>query len=129
MVEPENTMLPRPGEPWLMVPQSARAPERHRFGEPAAEEEDEDDEDLEFLESLARQAEREAEAQTRAARPARPRRFNVKADTSLDVFKETTVEQPRPRVLRNVRVDPVEMDDLLEQLSTTAAALRQRRAA
>ena len=38
-------------------------------------------------------------------------------------------ERVRPRVLTNVEVDLVEMDDLLEQLSTTAAALRQRRAA
>ncbi len=132
MSDPENRtrrLAPDEPEPWLKVPASARSPERYRFADPPAEGEvEEDDEDIEFLSALARQAEREAAA-TREVRPAPARRFNVLADTTLDVFRDTNVEQPRPRVLRNIVVEPVEMDDLLEQLSTTAAALRRRRAA
>jgi hypothetical protein len=53
----------------------------------------------------------------------------VKAQDQLDVFREIQTERPRPRVLEAVSIEDVEMDDLVEQLATTAAALRQRRAA
>ena len=89
---------------------------------------DEDDEDIGFLKELARQAEADAQS-AREQKAVAPRRFNVRADETLDVFRENYVERTRPRVLNNMEVDAVEMDDLLEQLSTTAAALRQRRAA
>jgi len=130
MTEPENRAQPSRDEPWLRVPASVREPERHRFAQPApADEIDEDDEDVEFLAALARQAEHEAASRTAAVTAARPRRFNVKADDHLELFRATEVERPRPRVLNSMEVDVVEMDDLLEQLSTTAAALRRRKAA
>jgi hypothetical protein len=130
MIEPENRQRRRPvGQPWLTVPASARTTERYRLGEPNLDADaEEEDEDLAFLSTLVSQAEREA-SQPREAPAPRPRRFSVQADPSLDVFRETAVERQRPRVLRNMRVEDVEIDDLLEQLSTTAAALRRRRAA
>jgi hypothetical protein len=128
IVEPENRKQ-KGAEAWLRVPASARPPENQRLAAPMSVDEiDEDDEDIGFLKALARQAEEEAQS-AREQKAVAPRRFNVRADETLDLFRENYVERTRPRVLNNMEVDAVEMDDLLEQLSTTAAALRQRKAA
>lgn len=130
-IEPENRQ-PRKDDPWLRVPASARPAERHRFNDPITEdagEIDENDEDVEFLKTLAEQAAFEAKPKPVAVPRVPPRRFNVPVDINLDVFRTTAVERTRPRVLNQMEVDLVDMDDLLEQLSTTAAALRRRKAA
>lgn len=127
VIEPENRR-PHERSALLNVPASARPGDRHRWAEPVDESADEDDEDIEFLTTLAQQAARDAQP-LRAVPSPKARRFEVKADETLDAFKDTYVERPRARILNNMRIDAVEMDDLLEQLSTTAAALRQRKAA
>ncbi len=131
-VEPENRK-PSKDDPWLRVPASARPAERHRFNgseaDEASGEVDENDEDVEFLRTLAEQAALEAKPKQVAVPRVPARRFNVPADINLEVFRTTEVERTRPRVLNQMEVDLVEMDDLLEQLSTTAAALRRRKAA
>lgn len=111
------------------VPVSARSPQSMRLaasydGGPI----EEGDEDLDFIASLAREAEAAVGAPS-APPPVRPRRFTVPADDRLDAFREIRPERPRPRVLQTIDIDPVDMDDLVQQLATTAAALRLRRAA
>lgn len=88
---------------------------------------DEDDDDLRLLALLAEQAERAPAGMP--ARPAPARRFTVPADAHLDVFRETRRPVRRPRVLEQIEIDDVDIADLVEQLATTAAALRRRRAA
>jgi hypothetical protein len=124
MTEPENRQI-REQDAWLRVPASARPAERHRYSDPV--DDDENDEDVDFLKALAQQAAREVKPID--GEPPPPRKFDVKAEDALDVFKESYVERPRARVLNTIRIDAVELDDLLEQLSTTAAALRRRKAA
>lgn len=126
VIEPENRR-PRERNALLNVPASARPADRHRWVDPD-EEIDEDDEDIQFLSALAKEAASEVRP-LRDEPPAQARRFEVKADEVMDVFKESYIERPRARVLNSMRIDPVDMDDLLEQLSTTAAALRRRKAA
>ena len=131
-IEPENRR-PSKDDPWLRVPASARPAERHRFNDSGSDditgEIDENDEDVEFLKTIAEQAAIEAKPKQVAVPRVPARRFNVPADLNLEVFRTTEVERMRPRVLNQMEVDLVEMDDLLEQLSTTAAALRRRKAA
>jgi hypothetical protein len=127
MIEPENRRSPRPNDRWMNVPASVRPPERLRFAA-HDEEPDETDADIEFLAEIAEAAGRSAKpAQTTP--PAHRREFSVPATDHLDVFRESHVERPRPRVLEQFAVENVPLDDLMEQLSTTAAALRHRKAA
>ena len=131
MTEPENRR-PVNDDAWLRVPASARPAERHRFSDPVSDdasgEVDENDEDVEFLKAIAEEAAAAAKPKPIVPKVA-PRRFNVPADVNLEVFRAVEVQRPRPRVLSQMEVELVEMDDLLEQLSTTAAALRRRKAA
>lgn len=124
MVEPENRR-PKSDDPWLRVPASARPAGRYRFEDQS---DDEADEDVEFLQEIAQQAAQVPHIEPEL-RPVTAARFSIPADDALDLFRTTEVERPRPRVLSQIRVDEVEMDDLLGQLSTTAAALRRRKAA
>ena len=91
---------------------------------------DEDREDLAFLTTIARQAEREATT-TAEPKPAGSRRVEMKAldEGALEVFREFAPERERNQVMRTVRVPDVQLGDLLEELATTASALRLRRAA
>jgi hypothetical protein len=85
---------------------------------------EENDDDLRLIALLAEEAQR---AQPGApARPAPPRRFTVSAGDHLDVFRETQRTVRRPRVLEQIEIDDVDIADLVEQLATTAAALRRR---
>lgn len=131
-IEPENRPS-RTDDPWLRVPASARPADRHRFspdgGDEMPAEIDDNDEDVEFLKAIAEEAAVESRPRPVVVPRVPARRFNVPADANLELFRTTEVERPRPRVLRQMEVDLVEMDDLLEQLSTTAAALRRRKAA
>jgi hypothetical protein len=110
------------------VPASARSPERMRMAAYDGSPVDETDEDVDFIARLAREAEATL-ASPSDPPPVHPRRFTVPAADVLDVFREIRPERPRPRVLQTMDIAPVDMDDLLEQLSTTAAALRLRKAA
>jgi hypothetical protein len=88
------------------------------------------DEDVGFIARLVEEAETEViEPAPPQPRPDAAREFVVRADDGLSAFRETRPVRRRPRVLEAMPVGDVEMDDLLEQLATTAAALRRRKAA
>lgn len=129
MPEPENAQRKPLNERWKHLPASVRDPSLQRLDAQSQEELDDEDEDISLLSSLAQEADREVKAAPPRTQAPRARRFDVKAEESLDVFREARPVERRPRVLEAFRVDDVEMDDLIEQLATTAAALRQRKAA
>jgi len=122
------------------VPASVRPAEPQRFSLPQAEAGDVDetqDEDLAFLRVIAEQVE-EGKATPAPRRRAvqRPGQYIVRdaddvaeQEARLRIFREAEAEREPPAVLKAMRIDDVELDDLLEQLATTAAALRRRRAA
>jgi hypothetical protein len=126
--DPENSQRSRLTDRWKHLPASVRDPSRQRLEAYVPDELEDDDEDLELLSTLAEEADRVAKAAP-VTPPPPARRFDVKAESSLDVFRQTETARRRPRVLESFQVEDVEMDDLVEQLATTAAALRQRRAA
>jgi len=125
MTEPENRRQTQRDGIHGRVPASTRAPERQRFASHDALD-DEDEGDLAFLAALVEDAE-SVEPAPDVQRPAR--RFTVPADQHLDLFRQNLVARSRPRVLEQMTIEDVEIDDLMEQLSTTAAALRRRKAA
>jgi hypothetical protein len=91
--------------------------------EPAPEE---DDAETELLRELAREVDRARSARPAPEAPAEETRLH--ADPLLQFFLDGA---PEPAIRRSVhlRVPDVEIDDLVEELATTAAALRARRAA
>lgn len=126
-MDPENRATRRLGA--SRVPASARSPESMRGTAYDGGPLDEADEDVDFIASLAREAAETVTTPSPARQPAPVKRFTVPVDDALDAFRDIRVERPRPRVLTSIGVDEVDMDDLLVQLSTTAAALRLRKAA
>jgi hypothetical protein len=110
------------------IPASSRGPERLRFQAVTSDVDEDDDEDVRLLAELAEEAERTLGQQTGPRRVA-PRLFKVKAEDQLEVFRETRTPRTRPRVLEQIDIADIEMADLIEELATTAAALRRRRAA
>jgi hypothetical protein len=129
MPDPENSQREQLNDRWKHLPASVRDPSLQRLDSYVPDDLDDDDEELTLLSSLVREADREMRAAPPRTEAPRARRFDVKADDNLDVFREARPVERRPRVLEAFRVDDVEIDDLIEQLATTAAALRQRKAA
>ena len=112
------------------LPASVRNPEKHRFGgDSDTDEVSSNDEDLQFLAALAREATDVAE---RAAEPetgtAATRTVVAASDDALDMFRESRQTLKAQHGYAH-RVEPVDIADLLEDLATTAAALRRRKAA
>jgi hypothetical protein len=113
------------------VPASAVSPEKQRLTI-FDDTEEESDGELAFLNELAAQVERDQRGARKPVRtPARVERVVVAEEQALEVFREL-----KDRVERTSHADalplpsqPVEISDLLDDLQTTAAALRQRRAA
>ncbi|HYM16085.1 MAG TPA: hypothetical protein VEZ14_11045 [Dehalococcoidia bacterium] len=142
-VEPQIQVDPE--EVRALLPASVRHPEANRFtplGSDFAGEEG-TDEDLDFLTALVESVDREeAGPGLPAARPAPPpahkpsiQRMAPRAEAMvlaepdhLSLFRETKVDL-RERTRANVTVDDVDLGDLLEDLETTRAALRRRKAA
>ncbi len=136
-MEPEN----RPDQQLArlhaaMVPASARTPELQRLLAPLADEDsdpDGPDEDLEFLASLAREIDRAPIAPTRFQPAPVPHSeqpvIAPTEDQKLNFFRQMKDEPENIRPSESLHVQDVDLDDLLETLSTTAAALRRRRAA
>ncbi len=135
----------RPGPNWGVysdyVPQSARPPEFQRLAPFNFDEEPGDgpDEDIEFLTSLARQVDGPpagARSERRAPRVTPPPAQNVYEPIvpaerdAMQAFHDYAARgadhTPTPATLR---VDSVEIGDLVEDLADTIAALRRRRAA
>lgn len=111
------------------LPASVRVPELQRLAIFDDAEPDGPDEDLEFLTALAS----EVDATARQKRPARAQSQNDKMidhKDEMQVFRELAPEPDyRTPVSQVIQINDVEIDDLLEDLSTTAAALRRRKAA
>jgi len=120
----------------VYVPASAKSPELQRFTPVNIDEVDEADQDIEFLTSLSAQIERgeldvgkpldELTSRLRAdSPPAKPRR----PEDDLEMFRAFAHEMAPETILSHVRVPDVELIELLDELHTMRAALRQKRAA
>lgn len=127
-----------PAEVQALLPASVRHPEANRFTPLGSDFEGDEgsDEDIEFLTSIVESVERE---RALPARPAPPparkppvRRLlaehEAEAVDHMDLFREMQTHEPESRP-RPIVVPEVDLDDLLEELETTRAALRRRRAA
>jgi len=124
-----------------LLPASVKYPETNRFtplGSDFEGEDEDTDEDIEFLEAIVRAVEGAAPAPVATAAPttlllhtpAPSRRIPQPSEDDLALFREVRSEHDeRDAVTRHVRLDDVDMADLLDELSTTAAALRRRKAA
>jgi hypothetical protein len=87
---------------------------------------DEDDADVEFLSSLVEEVARDTGETTAGNQPAYSR--SVERTDGLDAFRE--MADDRARIERfDFGIPEIDMDDLLEDLTTTALALRRRKAA
>jgi hypothetical protein len=109
------------------VPASVKAPELQRFAQPDLEPDDVgEDVDLEFLARLTDATDNDAPREPAPYRvPATPSRV---AD-DLGAFREVRMAEVEPGLSEKLRVPHVDLDELLDDLSTTAAALRRRKAA
>ena len=131
--------LVAPDEVMAYVPSSVRGPEGNRFtplGSDMPEMDGEDDEDLEFLESIARSLKETPDSVgqfvgTGALKPrAQQGERTQQPPPALDdmhVFREMSGDLGDMKY--DFKLPDVDMADLLEDLSTTASALRQRKAA
>ena len=132
--EPENRPEQRLDRLYAeRVPASARSPELARLISLPDDDVDPDapDEDLEFLASLAREVERTPIEPPRV-QPALRIDTVVIAPTEeekLNVFRQTRDSDERMRTSETLGVPDADLDDVLEDLATTVAALRRRRAA
>lgn len=123
-----------PEEVEALLPSSVRGPEANRFTPLGSDmPDDAPDPDLAFFSTIAAEVEREGSATESvaeiASRQTNPRVASVDRD-ELRAFRELIAERDldgrdRPRI----SVDHVDMADLLDDLATTAAALRGRKVA
>lgn len=155
--DPENRPDQRHDLVSTFLPASARPYEKQRLAiYTDVDDADGPDEDIEFLASLVKEIERQpapplsdkrpvpqaaAQGDSDAGAPirARPIRAMPAAaitmrvaapddETKLNVFRAMRDEPDRARTSRDLGVRDVDLDDLLEDLSTTAAAIRRRSA-
>jgi hypothetical protein len=131
----EAEPLVPPEQVAAFVPASVRQPEVDRFTPLTSDlpegDDDEHDEDLDFLESIARSVEEPSKSvgqyiDTTAAAP-KARQTQQQMLDEMQVFREMKGEIADMKF--DFKLDDVDMADLLEDLSTTASALRQRKAA
>lgn len=123
-----------------LLPASAKHPEANRFTPLGSDfgSDEESDEDIEFLESIVRAVEGDGDApMARTAPPVRmalrtpapARRIPVPPEDELAPFREIQIDRERVDPRARLGIEDVDMADLIEELSTTAAALRRRKAA
>jgi hypothetical protein len=118
------------------LPSSAKSPDAQRLNlfDPDEEIDESEDEDLAFLQSLTAEVAatpRPEEPKPKRAEPSGPAPVagaSRQAD-DLDVFREIAALRQRSELAKQLRVDNVDMGDLLEDLQTTRAALRHHRKA
>ena len=140
-LELDDTTDGRREEVESLLPASVKHPEANRFtplGSDFAGDDEESDQDIEFFESIVRAVEGDEPAPIARPLPApmllhtpAPSRLIPQApDDGLSAFREVQVDrQERSVIQTHVSVEDVDMGDLLDELSTTAAALRRRKAA
>lgn len=137
--EPEEPEIDRRDEVRSLLPASVKHPESNRFTPLGSDfgGDEESDEDIEFLQTIVRAVEGEPQAPASRPTPAptairtpAPTRRLPARDDGLSAFREIQVDR-RERTVIEARVDIEDVDiaDLLDDLSTTAAALRRRKAA
>lgn len=117
-----------------LLPASVRRPEAHRLMPLESDvPDDAHDEDLDFLATLVEEIDRKPQA----VKPARPPAFGPAVSAKraaehrmdeLRVFRDMK-DDGRAPARHDFLLDNVDMDDLLEELSTVRAALRRRKAA
>jgi len=122
-----------------LLPASVKQPETNRFtplGSDFEGEGEESDEDIEFFEAIVRAVEGDEPApMVKPApmpihTPAPSRRIPAPPDDDLSLFREVQVDRKERSVIaERVDIEDVDMGELLDELSTTAAALRRRKAA
>lgn len=114
-----------------MLPSSARSPEAQRLNlfDPDEELDEDNDEDLAFLTSLISDGPPAAPARPPAPGDQPRHAASDETPDGLDVFREIAALRQRTELARQLRVDNVEMGDLLEDLHTMRAALLHRRRA
>jgi len=112
------------------LPSSAKSPDAQRLNlfDPDEEIDENNDEDLAFLNSLAADAAVPRVAIPKHVEPSAPPTASPTAD-DLEVFREIAALRQRTELAKQLRVDDVDMGELLEDLQTTRAALRQHRKA
>jgi hypothetical protein len=115
-----------------LVPSSAKSPDAQRrtLFDPDEEIDESADEDLAFLHSLI-DGDATPVAPTTPRTPPEPRHEPdiARRGDDLDVFREMAALRQRVELTKHLRVDDVDMGDLLEELQTTRAALRHLRKA
>lgn len=121
-----------------LLPASVRQPEVNRFKPLDADagdgaDVDAPDEDVRFLESLASAVDHGGTALSRPAHFTKPQLGGPEQKVTLDdqalqMFRNTQIVRDE-RVRPNITVPDVEISDLMEDLTTLRAALRQRKAA
>jgi hypothetical protein len=116
-----------------LVPASAKSPDAQRLMlfNPDEEIDESSDQDLAFLHALIAGDMSAPEPSQRAPgnpEPA-PEPELARRGDDLDVFREMAALRQRVELAKHLRVDDVDMGDLLEELQTTRAALRLHREA
>ena len=139
--ELDEERIGRRDEVESLLPASIRHPEANRFtplGSDFEGDGEENDQDIEFFESLVRAVEGDAPAPAGGPAPTpmmvhtpAPRRLIPQPqEDELSLFREVQVDRAeRSGAEAHFVVEDVDMGDLLDELSTTAAALRRRKAA
>ncbi len=130
--DPENRPEQRHDLLHNFVPASARPIETQRLHALDALDADTDgpDEDIKFLESLVQEIESQPSTEPVRFRPAPIETVKLASDDEkFNVFRAMRDEPDRARTSQDLGVRDVDIDDLLEDLSTTAAAIRRRKAA
>jgi hypothetical protein len=122
-----------------LVPASAKSPDaqRRNLFNPEEEIDENSDEDLAFLNGLINDdtppivAGQERKVGRGAVDAKQPSVQNAppRGGDDLDVFREMAALRTRTELAKQLRVDDVEMGDLIEELQTTRAALRHLRKA
>ena len=116
-----------------LLPASVRHPEANRFTPLGSDfvGEEGSDEDIEFLESIVKEVElQEIVSRPRLVKAEAVKKAPVSQEDAMSFFREMDADrEERTRDRIHIEVEDVEMFDLLEDLSTTAAALRRRKAA
>jgi hypothetical protein len=119
-----------------LMPTSAKSPDQQRLMvfNPDEEIDENTDEDLAFLNSLLN--EEQAPPQKRQPAPKKepspePEARSIAAQNADDmqVFRDMAAQRQRVELAKHLRVDDVDMGELLDDLQTMRAAIRRRKAA
>jgi hypothetical protein len=116
-----------------LVPASAKSPDAQRLMlfNPDEEIDESSDQDLAFLHALiAGDVSAPEPSQRATGNPEHaPKPELAPRGDDLDVFREMAALRQRVELAKHLRVDNVDMGELLEELHTTRAALKHRKAA